>query len=106
MLKDTPVNLLEDFYGCMAHSIYRFLTPNFIAHMPGMLEPLDKEGFKQFTMALYLAFTFSQGSHVFDEVIVAENKVVTCGKFETRHICRISRYSTHRQANQFIDHAH
>jgi predicted ester cyclase len=64
--------------------VLEFLTPNFIAHMPGMLEPLDKEGFKQFTIAFYL--TFGQGSHVFDEVIVAENKVVTCGKLVTTHV--------------------
>lgn len=59
------------------------LSPNFIAHMAGMLEPLDGEGFKQFGMSFYLAF--SQGQHLFDQVIVAENKVVTCGTFTATH---------------------
>jgi predicted ester cyclase len=88
MMNEQNKALILQFYKAFddrhIDQMLEFLTPNFIAHMPGMLEPLDKEGFKQFTMALYLAF--SQGSHVFDEVIVAENKVVTCGKFETRHI--------------------
>lgn len=60
------------------------LAPNFIAHMAGIPEPLDGEGFKQFGMAFYLAF--SQGQHVFDEVVVADDKVVTCGKFTARHL--------------------
>lgn len=60
------------------------LAPKFIAHMAGMPEPLDAEGFKQFGMAFYLAF--SQGQHIFDEVIVADDKVVTCGRFTARHL--------------------
>jgi predicted ester cyclase len=64
--------------------VLELLTPNFIAHIPGMLEPLDREGFKQFAVTFYLAF--SQGPHIFDEVIVADDKVVTCGKFTARHI--------------------
>lgn len=60
------------------------LAPNFTAHMAGMPEPLDGEEFKQFGMAFYLAF--SQGQHVFDEVVVADDKVVTCGKFTARHL--------------------
>ncbi|MEN9521410.1 MAG: hypothetical protein RLZZ381_3998 [Cyanobacteriota bacterium] len=60
------------------------LAPNFTAHMAGMPEPLDGEEFKQFGMAFYLAF--SQGQHVFDEVVVADDKVVTCGRFTARHL--------------------
>jgi predicted ester cyclase len=60
------------------------LAPNFIAHMAGMPKPLDGEGFKQFGMAFYLAF--SQGQHVFDQVVVADDKVVTCGRFTARHL--------------------
>jgi predicted ester cyclase len=59
------------------------LAPNFLAHMAGMPEPLDGEGFKQFGMAFYLAF--SQGQHVFDEVVVADDKVVTCGRYTANH---------------------
>jgi predicted ester cyclase len=88
MLNEQNKALILQFYKAFddrqIDRVLEFLTPNFIAHMPGMLEPLDKEGFKQFTIAFYL--TFGQGSHVFDEVIVAENKVVTCGKLVTTHV--------------------
>jgi predicted ester cyclase len=88
MLNEQNKALILQFYKAFddrhIDRVLEFLTPNFIAHMPGMLEPLDKEGFKQFTIAFYL--TFGQGSHVFDEVIVAENKVVTCGKLATTHV--------------------
>jgi predicted ester cyclase len=60
------------------------LAPNFVAHLAGMPEPLDGEGFKQFGMSFYLAF--SQGQHVFDEVIVSGDRVVTCGTFTATHL--------------------
>ena len=60
------------------------LAPNFVARLAGMPEPLDGEGFKQFGMSFYLAF--SQGQHVFDEIIVSGNKVVTCGTFTAKHL--------------------
>jgi steroid delta-isomerase-like uncharacterized protein len=60
------------------------LAPNFIAHMAGMPEPLTGDEFKQFGLSFYLAF--SQGQHVFDEVIVADDKVVTCGTFTATHL--------------------
>jgi predicted ester cyclase len=59
------------------------LAPNFIAHMAGIPESLNNEDFKQFGMMFYSAFTDSQ--HQFDEVIVAGNKVVTCGTFIAKH---------------------
>ena len=55
------------------------LAPNFVAHLAGVPEPLDSEGFKQFGMSFYSAF--AEGEHRFDEVIVAADKVVTCGTF-------------------------
>lgn len=60
------------------------LAPNFVAHMAGVSKPLDGEGFKQFGMAFYLAFT--NGQHTFDEVIVEGDKVVTCGTFTATHL--------------------
>ncbi len=59
------------------------LAPNFIAHMVGM-PALDGEGFKQFGMSFYLGF--SKGQHIFDEVVVADDKVVTCGTFTATHL--------------------
>lgn len=60
------------------------LAPNFVAHMAGVPEPLDSYGFKQFGMAFYLAFT--NGQHIFDQVIVEGDKVVTCGTFTATHL--------------------
>ncbi|HIK06414.1 MAG TPA: ester cyclase [Trichormus sp. M33_DOE_039] len=60
------------------------LANDFVAHLAGVTEPLDKKGFKQFGMSFYLAF--SQGQHVFDQVIVSNDKVVTCGKFTATHL--------------------
>ncbi|MEH2467686.1 ester cyclase [Nostoc sp.] len=59
------------------------LAPNFVAHLAGGSEPLNSDGFKQFGMAFYLAFTNSQ--HTFDEVIVEGDKVATCGRFTATH---------------------
>lgn len=60
------------------------LAPNFVAHLAGVPQPLDGEGFKQFGMSFYSAF--SQGHHRFDEVIVAGDRVVTCGTFTATHL--------------------
>lgn len=60
------------------------LAPDFVAHLAGVPEPLDKEGFKQFGLSFYLAF--EQGQHRFDQVIVVDDKVVTCGAFKATHL--------------------
>ena len=60
------------------------LAPNFVAHQAGMPEPLDGEGFKQFGLSFYTAF--SQGQHRFDEIVVAGDRVVTCGTFTATHL--------------------
>jgi steroid delta-isomerase-like uncharacterized protein len=60
------------------------LAPDFVAHLAGVPEPLDGEEFKQFGMSFYLAF--NQGKHVFDEVVVSGDRVVTCGTFTATHL--------------------
>jgi predicted ester cyclase len=60
------------------------LAPNFVAHLAGVAAPLNSHQFKQFGMTFYLAF--GQGQHRFDEVIVADNTVVTTGTFEAVHL--------------------
>ena len=60
------------------------LASDFVAHQAGVPEPLNGEGFKQFGMSFYLAF--SQGQHNFDEVIVSNDRVVTCGTFTATHL--------------------
>jgi predicted ester cyclase len=60
------------------------LAANFIAYMAGLPDALDREGFRQFGLSFYVAF--SQGQHIFDQVIVSEDKVITCGRFEATHL--------------------
>ncbi len=60
------------------------LAPDFVAHLAGMPEPLNSNQFKQFGMSFYLAF--KQSEHLFDQVIVADDKVVTCGTFQAIHM--------------------
>ncbi|MFB2894344.1 ester cyclase [Aerosakkonemataceae cyanobacterium BLCC-F50] len=60
------------------------LAPDFIAHLAGISKPLNREEFKQFGMSFYLAF--SQGQHIFDRVIVSDDKVVTHGTFTATHL--------------------
>lgn len=61
-----------------------FLAPNFVAHPAGMPKPLDKDEFKKFGMSFYSAF--SQGQHIFDEIVVSGDRVVTCGTFTATHL--------------------
>ena len=60
------------------------LATDFVAHLAGVDEPLDKEGFQQFGRSFYLAF--SQSQHSFDRIIVADDNVVTCGTFTATHL--------------------
>jgi predicted ester cyclase len=60
------------------------LAPNFVAHMAGIPNDLNRQEFEQFGMSFYLAF--SHGRHQFDEVIVADDRVITCGTFIATHL--------------------
>jgi predicted ester cyclase len=88
MLSDQNKTIVLQFYKAFddrkIEQALELLAPNFIARMAGIPEPLDGEGFKQFGMSFYLAF--SQGKHVFDDVLVAGDKVVTCGTFTATHL--------------------
>jgi predicted ester cyclase len=80
--KAIVLQFYEAFDNQNINQALALLAPNFVAHMAGVSKPLDGEGFKQFGMAFYLAFT--DGQHTFDEVIVEGDKVVTCGTFTIR----------------------
>ena len=87
MLTEQNKTLVLQFYKAFddrnIDQALALLAPNFIAHMAGM-PTLDGDGFKQFGMSFYLAF--NQGQHIFDQVVVADDKVVTCGKFTATHL--------------------
>jgi steroid delta-isomerase-like uncharacterized protein len=63
---------------------FELLAPNFVAHMAGLPKPLDILGFRDFGMKFYSAFTDSK--HQFEQVIVEDSKVVTCGTFTAKHL--------------------
>jgi steroid delta-isomerase-like uncharacterized protein len=88
MLTEQNKALVLQFYKAFddrkMEQALELLAPNFVAHLGGVPEPLDGEGFKRFGMSFYLAF--EQGTHVFDEVIVSDDRVVTCGTFTATHL--------------------
>ena len=88
MLTDHNKAIVLQFYKAFddrkMEEALELIAPKFLAHMAGRPEPLDREGFKQFGMSFYLAF--SQGEHVFDQVVVAGDKVVTWGTFTATHL--------------------
>ncbi|MBW4579704.1 MAG: ester cyclase [Tildeniella nuda ZEHNDER 1965/U140] len=88
MLTEQNKALVRQFYKAFddrkMDQALELLAPNFVAHLAGVAEPLDGEGFKEFGMSFYSAF--SHGQHRFDEVIIADDKVVTCGTFTATHL--------------------
>jgi predicted ester cyclase len=88
MLTEQNKALVLQFYKAFddrkMEQALELLAPNFVAHLAGIAEPLDGAGFKQFGMSFYLAF--GQGQHIFDEVIVSGDRVVTYGRFTATHL--------------------
>ena len=81
---DTVLKFYQAFDNRNIEQAFNLLAPNFIAHMAGIPESLDSNGFRKFGMEFYSAF--ADGRHQFDEIIVEGNKVVTCGTFTARHL--------------------
>jgi predicted ester cyclase len=88
MLTEQNKTLILQFYKAFddrkIDQALELLAPDFVAHQAGMPKPLYVDGFKQFGMSFYSAF--SQGHHAFDEIIVAGDRVVTCGTFTALHL--------------------
>lgn len=82
--KATVLQFYKAFDDRKMEQALELLAPSFVAHMAGMPEPLNSENFKQFGMAFYLAF--ANGQHIFDQVVVSEDRVVTCGTFTATHL--------------------
>ena len=64
--------------------VQELLAPNFVAHIPGATEALNREAFMQ---SVLLAFrsAFPDGIHQFEDLIVEGDKVVTRGTFSGTH---------------------
>jgi predicted ester cyclase len=59
------------------------LGSSFVAHLAGRAAPLDAQEFAQFGRSFYLAF--EAGRHIFDEVIVADDRIITSGTLIATH---------------------
>lgn len=84
---ETNRKLILEFYQAFDQRnidrAFALLASNFVAHLAGLPETLDLEGFKEFGMMFYSAFTDAQ--HQFEQIIAAEDKVITCGTFTAIH---------------------
>lgn len=58
--KDIVLKFYKAFDSRNINQALALLSPNFVAYMAGTSAPLDSEGFKQFGMTFYLAFTNGQ----------------------------------------------
>lgn len=88
MLEEQNKALVLQFYQAFddrqIEQALSLLDSNFVAHLAGMPKPLNRDEFEQFGMSFYSAF--SEGQHIWDEIIVSGDRVVTCGKFIARHL--------------------
>ena len=82
--KETVLKFYQSFDERNIDKALEMLSSNFVAHMAGIPQPLDKNGFKQFGMEFYSAFLNSK--HTFDQIIVEGKRVVTSGTFTATHL--------------------
>lgn len=84
---ETNRKLILEFYQAFDQRnidrAFALLASNFVAHLAGLPETLDLDSFKEFGMMFYSAFT--DGQHQFEQIITAEDKVITCGTFTAIH---------------------
>lgn len=81
--RDVVLQFYRAFDDRQIEQAVELLAPDFVARLAGMPEPLNKQQFREFGLSFYTAF--SQGHHSFDQVIVAEDQVVTCGTYVATH---------------------
>ena len=83
-----PENIVLEFYQSFDNRdierAFSLLDDNFTAHLAGIPEAMNRENFQQFGLEFYSAFAESQ--HRFDQIIIAENKVITAGTFTATHL--------------------
>lgn len=81
--RDIVLQFYQAFDDRQIEQAVELLAPDFVARLAGMPDPLDKQQFRQFGLSFYTAF--SQGKHNFDQVIVADDRIVTCGRYIAIH---------------------
>ncbi|BAY09826.1 ester cyclase [Calothrix sp. NIES-2098] len=65
-------------------AVQELLAANFVAHIPGASEPLNREAFVQSVLMTFRS-AFPDGMHQFEDVIAEADKVVTRGTFSGTH---------------------
>ncbi|BAY17110.1 hypothetical protein NIES21_29440 [Anabaenopsis circularis NIES-21] len=65
-------------------AVQEFLAPNFVAHIPGATESLNRKAFIQSVLGVFRS-AFPNGSHQFEDVIAEGDRVVTRGIFSGTH---------------------
>ena len=80
--------LVLSFYKCFDNRRLKealsLLSPNLVAHMAGVEQPLRNTAFSQLGTEIYNAFP--DGRHEFMQVIAHKDKVTTCGFFTGTHL--------------------
>ena len=86
-MERSPKELVLQFYQSFDDGHFEdaiaLLDPHCQVHLAGMPETLNRDQFAEFGQSFFSAFP--GGKHQFDEVIVSEDKVMTCGQFMGCH---------------------
>ena len=91
--KETVLQFYRAFDNRNIDKAFALLADNFVAHMAGISEPLNKQKFEQFGREFYSAFI--NGQHTFEEIVTERDlgeaealrdRIVTYGKFTAKHL--------------------
>ncbi len=81
--KDTVLKFYESFDHANLELARELVGANFIAHLPQTPQSLNLDAFLEYGLAFRSAFDNAQ--HKFDNIIVAEDKIITSGTFSGIH---------------------
>jgi len=82
--KSIVLQMYQSFDQGDLTAVQEYLAPNFIAHIPGATEPLNREAFMQSVLRVFRS-AFPDGIHQFEDVIAEGDRVVTRGIFRGTH---------------------
>ncbi|OUL35737.1 ester cyclase [Nostoc sp. T09] len=82
--KSIVLQMYNSFDQGNLDKVQEFLAPNFVAHIPGASELLNREAFMQSVLMTFRS-AFPDGMHRFEDVIAEDDKVVTRGTFSGTH---------------------
>ncbi|OUL33886.1 ester cyclase [Nostoc sp. 106C] len=82
--KSIVLQMYNSFDQGNLDKVQESLAPNFVAHIPGASEPLNREAFMQSVLMTFRS-AFPDGMHRFEDVIAEDDKVVTRGTFSGTH---------------------